>query len=243
MNTNIGVYEIRNTLNGHRYIGSTVDYKERIQIHQHQLQEGTHHCTYLQNAWNKYGEDTFTFSMLVMAPRKMIRKIEQMFLDNPDLYKYNINMKASGGRNKGYHHTQKTRRKMSRIANEKDRIPSGTKGMKKTPAQLRRMSEASRGRKKSSEEIEKIRQSTIERWKKGELGTPEILEKISKANRGQKGGVAKLNVEKIRRIKHMLKQGTTQAEIARKFGVDPSTICYINSGKIWAWVDEKEVSH
>jgi group I intron endonuclease len=235
MNTNIGVYEIRNKLNGHRYVGSTIDYTERIQIHKHQLEEGTHHCTYLQNAWNKYGEDAFKFSLLIMAPRKMIRKIEQMFLDNPDLYKYNISKRAIGGRKKGFHHTRETRMKMSMIAKEKGRIPPGTKGMKKTPSQLKRMSEASKGRKKSNEEIEKIRQATIDRWANGELGTPEILRKIALANRGKTN--AKLNEDKIRRIRTMNEQGMTQKEIADVFSISPSNISRILSGVSWGWVD------
>jgi len=59
-----GVYEIKNKLNGKAYIGSSTNIEGRRSNHFCLLRRGTHHCVYLQHAWNKYGEKVFEFSIL-----------------------------------------------------------------------------------------------------------------------------------------------------------------------------------
>ena len=56
---NCGVYQIKNTLNGKAYIGSSKNIKRRLGIHRSMLRRGTHRNPHLQNAWNKYGESAF----------------------------------------------------------------------------------------------------------------------------------------------------------------------------------------
>jgi len=79
----IGIYEIKNTLNGHRYIGSSVDILKRWKAHRYSLDRGDHHSRYLQNAWGKYGEKHFKFSILEECEpiRDTILFIEQKYLD------------------------------------------------------------------------------------------------------------------------------------------------------------------
>lgn len=59
-----GIYAIVNTVNGHRYIGSAVDVQRRWDKHKAELRRGNHHSRHLQNAWNKYGECSFSFLLL-----------------------------------------------------------------------------------------------------------------------------------------------------------------------------------
>ena len=58
------IYQIKNLINNKIYIGSTNDYKIRWKVHISQLNSKTHCNQYLQNAWNKYGEENFDFSIL-----------------------------------------------------------------------------------------------------------------------------------------------------------------------------------
>ena len=58
-----GIYSI-SLDDGRCYIGSAVDYRKRWKIHKHSLKKGNHHSAKLQHAWNKYGEDRFTFRMI-----------------------------------------------------------------------------------------------------------------------------------------------------------------------------------
>jgi GIY-YIG catalytic domain len=54
-----GIYQIVNTTNGKRYIGSAVDMALRRNGHWKSLRRGTHHAVPLQRAWHKYGEAAF----------------------------------------------------------------------------------------------------------------------------------------------------------------------------------------
>ena len=46
------------------YVGLTADYIRRKNEHLFELKHNKHHNQHLQNAWNKYGESDFTFSIL-----------------------------------------------------------------------------------------------------------------------------------------------------------------------------------
>lgn len=58
------IYAIVHLASGRRYVGSTIDRKARWSEHKTNLKFKRHHCTYLQNAWNKYGADAFEFRTL-----------------------------------------------------------------------------------------------------------------------------------------------------------------------------------
>jgi group I intron endonuclease len=58
---NTGIYVILNKISKHFYPGSAVDLNDRWEIHKSKLNHNKHHCNHLQNAWNKYGPDAFTF--------------------------------------------------------------------------------------------------------------------------------------------------------------------------------------
>lgn len=91
-----GVYEIVNTINGHSYIGSTkMSFQKRLNHHISLLRAGTHKNTYLQNAWNKYGEEAFSFNILKVVDSCCTLEEEQIFLDTQSPV-YNINPLASG---------------------------------------------------------------------------------------------------------------------------------------------------
>lgn len=86
---NSGVYKITNLVTNDFYIGSSIELKRRFSAHKRSLIKGTSSCTYLQNTWNKYGQDNFKFTIEAFCPKEYTRKLEQFFIDtfNP---KYNI---------------------------------------------------------------------------------------------------------------------------------------------------------
>lgn len=79
--THSGIYTIRCKSDGKFYIGSATNYKNRWALHRRQLNAGTHHCTHLQNAWNKYGEAAFTFSLVEQVQKQNLITMEQQWIN------------------------------------------------------------------------------------------------------------------------------------------------------------------
>lgn len=59
-----GVYSITNIVNGMVYIGSSCNILNRWSSHKCMLRKNYHHEKDLQNDWNTYGEDCFTFDFV-----------------------------------------------------------------------------------------------------------------------------------------------------------------------------------
>lgn len=110
-----GIYKIRNTINDHFYIGSAVNFKNRWLKHKQMLLCNMHHCNYLQNAWNKYGKDSFIFEILeeVLNKSNLINREQYYF----DLLKPEYNICKIAGNTLGLRftvtHSAEHRRKLS----------------------------------------------------------------------------------------------------------------------------------
>ena len=76
-----GIYQITNTTNGYRYIGSSVNIWRRRNEHFAMLRKNTHPNTHLQSAWNKYGEKCFVLTPLMLCEIFEIERYEQAYLD------------------------------------------------------------------------------------------------------------------------------------------------------------------
>ena len=57
----IGIYIIKNLKNGKVYVGQSRDIYRRWKEHKNELNKNKHCNVKLQNAWNKYGSDAFSF--------------------------------------------------------------------------------------------------------------------------------------------------------------------------------------
>lgn len=110
-----GIYQIRNTLNGKRYIGSAKDFASRWSDHRTALRRGTHRNRHLQFAWKKYGEDDFVFEKLEEVARfDFLVPFEQRYIDyyshlDPKCL-YNISKVA--GSQLGLKHSEETKEKL-----------------------------------------------------------------------------------------------------------------------------------
>lgn len=93
------IYKIVNTETKEFYLGSSTNFNKRKTEHLYDLRHNCHHSKYLQNAWNKYGEDKFEFIVFkdykAKASNKDLKSREQNYIDkfNPA---YNVNRNASG---------------------------------------------------------------------------------------------------------------------------------------------------
>jgi len=59
-----GIYSITQLSTGKRYIGSSVNIKRRWNSHKSALNRGINDNPHLQNAWKKYGQDSFLFEII-----------------------------------------------------------------------------------------------------------------------------------------------------------------------------------
>ena len=147
------IYCITNLNDGRAtaYIGSTSrDIETRWDEHIYGLRAGTHHNTFLQNAWLKYGEKSFVITLLETVSDDNIAEREQRWLD---IYRetgriYNFGDTAANSF-RGQHHTSEAREKIS-TANRgrdvtqetRDKIASSLRG--RMPSAYT-MQQASRG--------------------------------------------------------------------------------------------------
>jgi group I intron endonuclease len=93
----IGIYRIKNKTNEKCYYGSSKNIEKRWKTHLNQLRNKKHINCILQNAWNKYGEDSFIFEIVEECELENLFDTEQKYLDTCG--DYNIGLKASGGDN------------------------------------------------------------------------------------------------------------------------------------------------
>lgn len=98
-----GIYKIENNLNGKFYIGKSTNIPKRFARHKRELNKGTHHCIYLQRAWNKYGEENFSFKVLVECDIDKATLLEQDYLDYFKPLLYNVSHSSTGGDLISYH--------------------------------------------------------------------------------------------------------------------------------------------
>jgi len=76
-----GVYQIRCLITGQIYIGSAVNMLARWAEHRRSMRRGAHVNQHLQQAWNKYGEENFEFTVVEYVKRAFLLRIEQEWID------------------------------------------------------------------------------------------------------------------------------------------------------------------
>ena len=125
----VGIYKIRNIINNNIYIGSSNNIKKRWIKHFSLLKRNCHHSSHLQNAWNKYGEFNFEFSILEECKEDELLLREQYYLDklllaseyikgnNNFFIKNGYNIKPFCESNLGFKHSIETIEKINKARN------------------------------------------------------------------------------------------------------------------------------
>jgi group I intron endonuclease len=186
-----GIYAILNKVNDKRYIGSAArSFRDRWGIHYREMKRGFHSNIYLQNAWDKYGEEAFDFIILEIVPKeewtdsKYLTDVEQMWLD---AFQPAYNISPTAGSRLGVVHSEETRQKMSEFR----------KGKKLSEEHKRKISEACKGRKhppKTLEQLTKFAEAVSLTWRvfppKGESFIIRNLKKFCRESNLDPGNLA-----------------------------------------------------
>lgn len=182
-----GVYQIRNKVNGHIYIGSSVDVYCRKRSHVGMLHKSCHHSKHLQAAVDKYGLKNFKFKILLYCDPNELLHNEQTYIDE---LKPEYNMCPVAGSTLGRKLSAYTKQKMSET--RKGRI-SNRKGCKLSEEIKQKLSNAlignhrRKGYTTSEETKQKISEAMIGKQNsKGHKNSEELKRKWSEAKRGAK---------------------------------------------------------
>lgn len=105
------IYKITNLITKDFYIGSAINFNNRKWSHISSLRKNKHKNQFIQNSWNKYGENVFIFEIIEIVDKKenlIIR--EQYWIDN---LSPTFNFAKTAGSPLGVKHTNKSKQNMS----------------------------------------------------------------------------------------------------------------------------------
>ena len=125
-----GIYKITNLINNKVYIGKGTKISGRIAAHKYLLRNNKHNNCHLQYAWNKYGEQNFTFETIEKCEVSILPQRESYWVEyhksNNDIFGYNLMIVGR----KNHHHSNETKEKMSKSSFGKKKSKEHIKNMK-----------------------------------------------------------------------------------------------------------------
>ena len=235
-----GIYQIRNLVNGKRYVGSAIRFSKRWSEHRRDLDKGKHHSIALQRAWERYGGGAFVFEILEKCSPDSLLSREQFYIDERSDY----NICKVAGSPLGVKRTAETRAKLSARLMGNQR----TKGRKYSREICERMAAPKRGRKLPPRSAEWCRR--ISEAKKGKsvgLGrevSEETRQKLREANLGkrltleQRKNDVRLSLtdDDAERILLMRLSGASFKQISKDLGVSRQTAQRVCARQRYEWV-------
>lgn len=165
-----GIYKIQRIGTDQCYVGSSANVAKRWSAHRRNLRGGQHQNKHLQNAWNLDGEAGFTFVLIEAVAcegedlRRELIRCEQAWIDKLTPA-FNLRLVAES--NLGYRHSPETIAKFV--------------GRRHTETAKAKIAEAGRGRKRSTEAIEKTKAARV-----GYKHSPQTRAKMSASQIGKK---------------------------------------------------------
>lgn len=206
-----GIYSITNTISGRKYVGSSVNIKQRWVTHRRSLINGRHENSRLQAAFKKYGIEAFVFAVIEVVPdlSTMLER-EQYWLDELAVAKHGYNISPTAGNRTGVKMSDESRAKMS----------SKAKGRIITPEHRAKLSAAMKGYQRTPEHRAKLGASrkgrampNISAALKGIPKSPEAVEKQRRSLTGRKQPADEIARRAASMVGHAVSE-ETRAKIA-----------------------------
>lgn len=233
----IGIYGIKNKINNHIYIGKTeMNFGDRRDSHYSLLRNNKHWNPYLQNAWNKYGENNFDFVIIhILKENEDVNELERNYIQH---YRelnlsYNIADGGEGGGNLGKHLSEETKRKIG----EKNRINmTGFVMPEETKQKISKEHKEAWQNLSDEEKMEKIKNFAGSNKGKKMDKNSEQYKKLVERER-TKSNAAKYDIETVREIRRLHeKEGKGYTEISEILNIKRHTVYLIATYRRWKYV-------
>lgn len=255
-----GIYKITNIVNGKVYVGSTVNLYHRRCHHFGRLRSNDHANEHLQNAFNKYGEQSFHFAVIELCDRDNLLDREDFWINGLNAHHsksgYNILKSAHRIDSDAAKHlldpVVRAKAVATRIANGSH---AGEKGSlaKLTNFQVNQIRKLySLGH--SSVQISKVfgvDKSNILFIVNGKTWTSVPFDDVDvsdievpsrKTNKGSEVWVAALSEDDVVQIHDRLRAGESNTKIANDFKISRSAVYHIKCGNTWKHLDLPEIA-
>lgn len=220
-----GIYCIECVKTNIKYIGQTYEnFYKRWTFHKWHLKNNHHSNIYLQNAWNKYGEDNFDFyplesfeiSQKGIITKANLDELERKYIEQFDTFANGFNLTTGGENCRMSPLSESSKRKIG----EKNKV--NMLGKRHSEETKRLMSESHRGHIKSESH-----RNNLSRALTGFVRSAEQKEKCRQANQGSKQKTSKYTEEQIEKVKIDIINGINIKTISNKYNIPYS---YIYSG-------------
>lgn len=174
-----GIYRIVCISTNKFYLGSAINLYKRQCHHFRELRHNIHHNPKLQSAFNKYGEQAFTFEVLelVLVPEMLTAREQYWFANLKPFGSRGFNIDRIAGSRLGAKVSQQAREKMSAAKRGK---PGNSRGRKPSPETIAKRTRSRSGYRPSAQTRERIAQAN-----RGRQVSLETRQKLSEANRGK----------------------------------------------------------
>ena len=177
-----GIYRIINKQTKERYIGMSKDIGERWKSHLYLLKNNKHHCKKLQESWNLYGYENFSFEVVEVCKKtELVQKEifhweqeqELCFNGKPDgtdkevtdETKQKLSQVKKGNQNaKGKTHSEETKKQISETLKGKTKGRQHTEETKSKISQSIKGNQYAKGKPKSEEHKRKIGEASRKYW-------------------------------------------------------------------------------
>lgn len=159
-----GIYKITSKINGKIYVGSAINFYQRMSVHLHRLKNNIHENKKLQNHANKYGINDLLFSVLELVLfREHLIEREQFYFK---ILEPEFNILKIAGSLQGYKFSDESRQKMSKTHSSrvrpqisdlgKENMRIAHLGKKLSHETIRKRTEKQRGQKRSKKFCENL---------------------------------------------------------------------------------------
>ncbi|MDB2480281.1 GIY-YIG nuclease family protein [Porticoccaceae bacterium] len=226
-----GIYKIHCVGNNRDYIGSAVKHLQRWNSHRSMLARGIHNNRHLQNAYKKYGKESFKYTLIEECSENQLVEREQYWIDSYDFAEL-MNSSPTASTSVGFLHSEETKKLLSDKAKSRE-----NKHLKKYHFQKGQMAGEQNlfaGKKHSKETIQKLKEIQSNRtYKTGghNKGVPmseDVKLRVSQSvsnNRRVYGDEIEQKAIKLRKL------GWTYKKIGEELGISLAQAHRMSKGK------------